>query len=277
MKSQFLKHLSDFANSLDRHVSDDSGDWSIKGFIDTYKNVYTISSDTKIVSKILEIHLFPKILEFAKSTGYKVVLAEHQNYYPDISLVKSDDPDVKFALDLKTTYRDQKKPQNCRGFTLGSAGKYFTDRSSTKNIQFPYGSYNGHFCLGAIYDRIPDTNNRETFTYDVEHLKSIPSVIKNIEFFAVEKWKIASDKLGSSNTRNIGSIQNINDLKNGNGIFSKLGEKWFDDYWMNYGQITIPVEKGTKKITSLQEFVEYRGGDSTMIVPKSNSSGKKST
>ncbi|OQY43144.1 MAG: type II deoxyribonuclease, partial [Anaerolineaceae bacterium 4572_78] len=35
--------------------------WTIKGFIDTYKNIYTISNDTKIVSKILEIHLFPKI------------------------------------------------------------------------------------------------------------------------------------------------------------------------------------------------------------------------
>ena len=34
-----------------------TGEWTIKGFIDIYKNIYTISSDTKIVSKILEIRI----------------------------------------------------------------------------------------------------------------------------------------------------------------------------------------------------------------------------
>ena len=56
--------------------------WTVKGFVDIFKNVYTISSDTKIVSKILEIHLFPKILRFAQTYGFKVVLAEHQNLLP---------------------------------------------------------------------------------------------------------------------------------------------------------------------------------------------------
>ena len=57
--------------SYQDHISTDDGQWSVKGFIDIFKNVYTISSDTKIVSKILEIHLFPKIVEFAKNHGYK--------------------------------------------------------------------------------------------------------------------------------------------------------------------------------------------------------------
>jgi hypothetical protein len=87
-------------------VSTEDGQWTVKGFIDICKNVYTISSDTKIVSKILEIHLFPQILAFAQANGYKVVLAEHQNYYPDISFVASDDESVKFAVDFKTTYRN---------------------------------------------------------------------------------------------------------------------------------------------------------------------------
>ena len=59
-------------------------------------------------------------------------------------------------------------------------------------------------------------------------------------------------------------------------MFSKLGESWFDDYWMNYNKITIPDEKGgTKKITSLKDFVEYRKGDTTLIVPKHNRAPKK--
>ena len=54
-------------------------------------------------------------------------------------------------------------------------------------------------------------------------------------------------------------------------MFSKLGENWFDDYWMNFGKITISDGKGgTKKIKSLKEFVEYRKGDVSLIVPKRN-------
>ncbi len=78
----------------------------MKGFIDIFKNVYTISADTKIVSKILKIHLFPKILQFAQVNGYKIVLADHQNYYPDISFVKANDEFIRFAFDFKTTYRN---------------------------------------------------------------------------------------------------------------------------------------------------------------------------
>ena len=95
--------------------------------------------------------------------------------------------------------------------------------------------------------------------------------MKNFQFFVTEKWKIASDKGGSGNTANIGSINNISDIINGQGMFSKLGENWFDDYLMSYKKITIPDEKGgTKKISTLREFVEYRNGDVNLIVEKRN-------
>ena len=150
-KTKFETALRKFANTLTEHVSTNDGQWTVKGFVDTFRNIYTISSDTKIVSKILELHLFPKILAFADEYGFAIVLAEHQNYYPDISFVLKRDESVRFAVDFKTTYRITDKPWLCNGFTLGSHGKYFQDRTSTKNIQFPYGSYLGHFCLGIIY------------------------------------------------------------------------------------------------------------------------------
>ena len=272
-KKDFEKKLKLFTETLSKHISTEDGQWSIKGFIDTYKNIYTISNDTKIVSKILEIHLFPKILEFANDNGCRVVLAEHQNYYPDVSLVKIDDENIKFALDFKTSYRNPKKPFLCNGFTLGSHGKYFEDRTSTKNIQFPYSDYLGHFCLGIIYDRNENATIDETKSYQLSQLDSIESVVNNFQFFAVEKWKIASDKGGSGNTANIGSINNIEDICNGHGMFSKLGEKWFDDYWMNFNKITITTEDGTtKKINTLKDFVEYRRGDVSLIVAKNNKS-----
>jgi len=270
-KEEFSRKLEEFVTELKGHVSTDDGQWTIKGFIDIFKNVYTISSDTKMVSKILEIHLFPKILAFAQTNKYKVVLAEYQNYYPDISFVKSSDESIRFAVDFKTTYRNPKKPHLCNGFTLGSHGAYFENRISTKNIQFPYGSYLGHFCLGIIYDRVAGATIDETKAHGIDELHSIASVASNFQFFVTEKWKIASDKGGSGNTANIGSINNISDIISGKGMFSKLGERWFDEYWMNYKKITTQDKNGeTKKISTLREFVEYKNGDISLVIDKRN-------
>ncbi len=276
IKREFFDNLQAFTQSLKEYVSTEDGEWTIKGFIDIYRNVYTISSDTKIVSKILEIHLFPKLMDFAQQNGYIVVPAEHQNYYPDISFVNAKDDRVKFAVDFKTTYRLPDYPDFCNGFTLGSHGEYFVNRSSTKNIQFPYKDYLAHFCLGIIYTRADERDVDETRMYELSGLRSIASVIREFEFFVAEKWRIASDKSGSGNTANIGSITKIGDILQGRGMFSRLGEAWFDDYWMNYGKIIITSEDGqTRKITSLKDFVKYRGGDVDLIAPKARRRKRK--
>lgn len=278
-KKDFKRELDKFANKVEKYVSTENGDWTVKGFIDVYKNIYTISSDTKIVSKILEIHIFPQILQFADSIGYKIILAEKQNWYPDLTFVKKDNEKVKFALDIKTTFRRNDK---ISGFTLGSHGGYFKERNKDKNIQFPYNQYTGHYCLGIIYTRTDITDNlAETEIYQVQelqeeyetpnkkvgersvttvkNLQSITSVIKDFDFFAAEKWKIASDKQGSGNTANIGSIVDIADLKNENGIFSQLGEEWFDEYWINHGSVTMVKDNQSIKITTLKDFLEFKG------------------
>jgi hypothetical protein len=278
-KNEFKKELDKFAEKLEKYVSTDNGDWTVKGFIDIYKNIYTISSDTKIVSKILEIHIFPQILQFAESIDYKIILAEKQNWYPDLTFVNKKNEEVKFAVDIKTTFRRNHKTA---GFTLGSHGGYFKERDKDKNIQFPYNQYTGHYCLGVIYTRTDMTDDlSETEIYQVKdlleeyetpikkvgdrevttvkNLKSITSVIKNFDFFASEKWKIASDKQGSGNTANIGSVVDIADLKNGNGIFSQLGEDWFDEYWINHGSATMIKDGKATKITTLKDFLEFKG------------------
>lgn len=277
--NEFETKLNKFVEELKKYISTDTGEWTVKGFIDVYKNIYTISSDTKIVSKILEIHIFPAILKFANEAGYILVLAEHQNWYPDITFVHKTNKDIKFALDIKTTFRRKK---GAAGFTLGSHGAYFKERDKSKNIQFPYNQYTGHFCLGIIYTRIDFDELADTEVFqvneleedygnppkdligerevtEVKNLKSITSVIKDFDFFAVPKWKIASDGRGSGNTANIGSIKNIEDLKAGRGVFSKLGEEWFDEYWINYGNATIIKDGKPVSITNIWDFLEFKG------------------
>jgi len=89
-KDQFSSLMREFVTSLADYIATDDGQWKVKGFIDVQRNIYTISSDTKIISKILEIHLFPRIKQFAFENGYDIILADQQNYYPDLSFVRRD-------------------------------------------------------------------------------------------------------------------------------------------------------------------------------------------
>lgn len=267
-KEQFINALTNFVKTMKDYISTQSKDWNIKGFIDTEQNIYTISQDTKVISKILEIQLFPKFKEFADANGFEIILAEKQNWYPDMSFVNKKDSSIKYALDIKTTYRLKTHEGFCNGFTLGSHGTYFKDRKSSKNIQFPYGDYKAHICLGILYDRTLETDIDETIIVPIQQLHIINSVIKNIEFFVVEKWKIASDKSGSSNTANIGSIDCIEDILIGNGVFANLGESIFDEYWINHGVMQVPNEKKKgdfKKLTSLKEYLKLKNIDENLI------------
>lgn len=267
-KTTFKQNLHEFTQMLTKYVTTEDQQWTVKGFIDVFRNVYTISADTKIISKVLEIHLFPLLLEFAQAHSYHIVLADHQNYYPDLSFVHAEDESLKFAVDFKTTYRLPHKPGFCNGFTLGSHGSYFINRDRKKNIQFPYNHYSGHFCLGMIYTRADSSDVDETRVYKDTQLQSIVSVIRDLEFFACEKWEIASDSRGSGNTANIGSIVRIQDILSGNGVFKNLGEEWFDAYWMNYGKITVKSKAGKqKKLTKLTEFLEFKGQDPNLANP----------
>ncbi len=101
----------------------------------------------------------------------------------------------------------------------------------------------------------------------VGNLRSITSVIKDFQFFVCEKWQLASDRQGSGNTANIGSITAIDDILQGNGIFARLGEDWFDEYWMNYGVTTMKKGKRAIPIKRLEDFIEFKGGNKALIVP----------
>lgn len=266
-KAEFIQQLKIFAQTLSAKIASNN-EWNIRGFVDIFKNIYPISHDTKVISKILELHLLPHFLSFAEQMQYDIELPTQQNYYPDISFISRHNRQIKFAVDIKTTYQDNEYLGFCNGFTLGSHGAYFIDRNSTKNIQYPYNEYAGHFCLGIIYARADIEKILERKIYSFNEIKYIPAVIKKFIFFAEEKWKIASDKSGSGNTANIGSIQFIDDLLSGNGVFAKAGEEMFNDYWANYGKIEINHQGVYKKLSSFSEYLDYRGLPQSLNNPK---------
>lgn len=225
----FRRQLTVYFQEFQEAIATDDGDWVVKGFIDIYKNIYTISVDTKVASKVIELMLFPILSDFCRKHKYEMILSEYQNHYPDISFIARDGK--KIALDLKSTYRIDEATVN--GFTLGAFTGYFRKRTSNKNVTFPYEEFSAHFVLGIIYSRTEGVID-ERRIHKLKDLKSIVSVVKNFTFLLQEKWTIASDKPGSGNTKNIGSVKDVDALVKGQGTFAKHGEETFDDYWMNF-------------------------------------------
>ncbi len=262
-KDSFYSLLSKLVLQLNNYVCSEDWQWKIKWFIDELLNIYTISSDTKIISKILEIHIFPLILDFANKNWFILEPAHEQNWYPDISLILKSNPNVKFAIDFKSTYRTWEN--KCNWFTLWSHGEYFINRESTKNIQYPYNSYLWHFCLGMIYDKA-EIDIDETEIYDLDSIKNIRSVISNITFFVQEKRKIASDRGWSWNTANIWSITDIDKLIKWEWVFIYLWEHIFDEYWMNQWKMMVIDKKWvSKKLTKIEEYLQIKNVDLNLI------------
>lgn len=316
----FKENFDKFIPKLTNELSiPNSTDWTVKGFIDCNKNIYSISTDTKVVSKIIELMIFPKFLEFANQNNYELKLSPHQNYYPDITFIDKNTQE-KYAVDLKSTYRKTESTVN--GMTLGAFTGYFRNRDSKKNTLYKYNEYKEHFVFGIIYSRtdiskieeylatleikltatqkdclisyinestdekweevikifnkkikLNAVNRREihsyfineTKTYNLTNFTEIQSVVKNFDFFIQEKWKIAIDRPGSGNTKNIGSESNINNLKSGNGLFVRefkdKAKNAFDKYWMTYETKNMAKEAGRLEpfftnITSYKKWVE---------------------
>ncbi len=255
-KKSFQKALQAEVENFNAAVSTPNGDWIVKGFIDIAKNIYTISVDTKVISKIMELLLLPELSRFAEKHRLKMVLAEQQNFYPDISFV--DREGHRFAVDLKSTYRIGERFVN--GMTLGAFTGYFRSRTSTKNITFPHSSYAAHFVLGVIYSKA-DAQIDERKRYRIDELEQITSVVNNFQFFLQEKYRIALDRPGSGNTKNIGSVIEIEKLVNGTGPFASLGEQVFDDYWMFYltQDMARAAELPKRPYTNLASYLKYKG------------------
>lgn len=215
-----------------------------------------MTNDTKVLSKIMEILIIPIFKKFAKNSGYELKLPKEQNFYPDLTFIKGN---KKFAVDIKTSYRKNKDSIN--GMTLGAFTGYFRDRTSTKNISYPYNEYESHFVLGIIYTRIEDIEDDNSVS-TINDLEKMQSVANSFEIFIQEKFKIAIDRPGSGNTKNIGGVNKITDLINGNGPFTKFknGEDVFNDYWQRYltkdmakqAELTEPYYK------NLNEYKIYR-------------------
>lgn len=252
-KEEFFVLLTEEVKGYKDFLETNSQDWIVKGFIDIDKKVYTITNDTKVVSKIIEILLIPKLDKFAREHELELELPSKQNFYPDLTF--KDKEGHLFAVDFKSSYYDG---ESVNRLTLGSYWSYFRERDTVKSMDYTYNSYSSHTVLGMLYKQsVIDATEKSV--YSVDELSTIHSVVEKFIFFVQPKWKIANDIPGSGNTRNIGGITNIQKLLKGQGPFAELGEDVFDDYWKGYfNKVDARTAGiGTPHYNNLKTYKEY--------------------
>lgn len=94
----------------------------------------------------------------------------------------------------------------------------------------------------------------------MKDLQNVTPVIKDFTLFIQEKYRIALERPGSGNSKNIGSVIKIGELVNGNGPFTELGEDIFDDYWIYYltKNMAKAVDLKGAPYRNLREYKEYK-------------------
>ncbi|WP_421343853.1 type II restriction endonuclease [Aeromonas veronii] len=213
--------------------------WEIQGFIDQNNNVLPIDSDTKVISTVFERFASPALRTLAERYGY-IVETANQTTYPDFTLSKLENGRLihRIALDVKSTYIEPHPTKH--GFykktkmTLGSYNSFI--RNNTKNILYPYDTYNDQWVLGFVYLR-----NEPFPEYDMANIPQrgeiyCPYSVQSI--FIREKVDITGIRAGSGNTKNIGSIEidEPHGFETSNGPFTQFHRKKeaCDIYWGNY-------------------------------------------
>jgi hypothetical protein len=130
-------------------------EWGIVGILLKNGKVYTLSYDSKILSGIFEILCEPVIRQIALERGF-IIEKTTQNSYPDFTLFGPDKPQTKYAIEVKSTYRQYNKEGNVKpfGFTLGSYKSYLRDPNGRKGILYPYADYKNHWIIGFLYSSV---------------------------------------------------------------------------------------------------------------------------
>lgn len=235
--------------------------WEIQGFIDQNDNVLPIDSDTKVLSTVFERFASPALRSLAAEKGY-VVETANQTTYPDFTLTKKDaygNVQHRIALDIKSTYIE---PKTFGGFkktkmTLGSYNSFI--RKGTKNILYPYHTYDDHWVLGFVYIR-----NDAFEEYTLENLPTrgqifCPYSVQSV--FIREKVDITGIRAGSGNTKNIGSVEidHPNGFETIDGPFTHFRDKKgaCDFYWANYERAKLDIFDSSSLYNN-QNFEKFR-------------------
>lgn len=251
-----------FLNVANEMLLQQNKQWTTLGVLDKNDVIHSFGHDSKILGRIFELLTHETLLDIGARLSWELYENSVQTIYPDFYFVKPSGR--KVAIDIKSTYRTFGSHKRF-AFTAGSFTSYL--RNGTKNIVGHYHDYDKHYIIGIAYERELEASFGRT---PLSERHTIQAAYKNIEVFVQEKYRICSDKKGSGNTDNIGTIaaHSINTFREGRGPFYFLGEDVFHHYWKNHPKYNDPPEIKQMLYSGLPEYfdwLDFQGKDSRSL------------
>lgn len=193
-------------------------DWDFQGIKRGDGSTMDIPPESKVVTIVFEFWAQEQIQTMIDENGWDIRMEiGGSRQYPDVTLFDNEFSDGKqYALDIKTGRKNESGTELDGYMTLGSYSGYFRNPSANpRSIPYPYATYDEHLIA--------------TFLHQWDENAGNEGMVSDIEIVFVEKWKISGFKPGSGDTNNIGSVKEINRLKNGDGDFETRSR--FDEYY----------------------------------------------
>lgn len=257
-----MSEIDDLIQILESNFTLDKIPQNPCAFITKDLQIFPISLDTKLLSKLMEItsetYLIKKLLP--QLPNWRLYFPTAQNVYPDM-LFHNINTGEYVAIDFKSTYLGEVSKtklaqrtslsnqdgnvdeDEANGFTLGTYNGYFKNTESRpcckamvneKITKFYYGKFSAHFLIIYIYKRKLEPEQKSEKILSYEQLKAvisqIPNQIEITNVVVIPKWKIATKIQGSGNTANIGgNINNLSDLSKFKPDFESCEQ--FEEFW----------------------------------------------
>jgi len=229
-----MSRLEDFSDKEDESMNFDEKlleliysylkelEWDIVGIIDREEDIYPLPKESRVVTSIIENKALKLLQKLCDDHDAELIPADHTRQYPDSTLKGGIFDDLKIAFDIKTgRIKKNKETRLNSSLTIGSyAGYFIHPNEKRQGCREPYGDFDRHWIAAYLYDWRPSENTED--------------MVKIRELIVKPKWKLASKSSGTGTTKHIGSVTNINELKNGVGSF-KCKED-FERYWREKGR-----------------------------------------
>lgn len=187
------------------------------------------------LANILEVSLVDFLTVEAERTPGVELTRGTERGYPDFELAGSAFGGGFHAVDVKNARRGASGRSTQSAITLYTGNTYF---------RYPQLRWPGTFRPFAEYETHADILGIYTLDED------LPGRITDLELIVQEPWRIASKQRSSTTREYIGAVKNIDDLRDGRGVFETEAD--FYKFWRKFAfKIGPSVQKQLDRL--LQE------------------------
>jgi hypothetical protein len=189
--------------------------FDIRGLIKSDGEILPLPTESATLGNIIQSTLIRFMRDrCVEIPDLHITPAKSTRAYPDLSLTGPIFAVPKpIALDIKCARRETPN-RIASKIAIATYDKYFREpEKKFPTLMAPYGSFWCHLDLIVLYDLVV-------------------AEVRNVDVFAVEGWRIASETEASGTRCYVGSVTDIARLKSGQGDFATIDDYY--KYWRTF-------------------------------------------